>query len=279
MVAGIASLGCEGRMRVILGIDAAWTQREPSGVAVVASSGGSWRCLGVAPSYDAFMSLADGNPVAWQTGRFAGSVPQARALLDAAKKLAGAPVDVVAIDMPVSREPIKRRRMADNKISAVFGGQGCSTHSPSAIRPGSLGESLSRELESAGYLIANAAEGAGKTKRLVEVYPHPALLALLNRGYRVQYKVGKSKGYWPACTINQRISALLEEFKAIHQALIGIVGPTGLFLPDKDGVPTLVSLKRYEDALDALVSAWVGICYVEGNATPYGDGTAAIWCP
>jgi predicted RNase H-like nuclease len=41
----------------------------------------------------------------------------------------------------------------------------------------------------------------------------------------------------------------------------------------------LSRFKTYEDALDALVSAWVGMKYLEGNATPYGDSTAAIWIP
>ena len=268
-----------GEMRVILGIDAAWTQHEPSGVAVVAFSRGSWRCCGVAPSYDAFLSLAGGNPVAWRTGRFAGSVPQARSLLDAAQKLAGAPVDVVAVDMPVSRVPITGRRTADNRISSFYGRRGCATHSPSPTRPGPLGHALTQEFNNAGYSIAHALESPGERMRLVEVYPHPALLTLLARDYRVPYKVGKSRKYWPNTTVKQRITALLNEFHAIHQALVQVLGATGFVLPAVDDVPALSSLKRYEDALDAIVSAWVGVRYAEGNAIPYGDDKTAIWCP
>lgn len=33
---------------------------------------------------------------------------------------------------------------------------------------------------------------------------------------------------------------------------------------------------RYEDAIDALVCAWVGCRYAEGHATSFGDKTAAI---
>ncbi len=39
------------------------------------------------------------------------------------------------------------------------------------------------------------------------------------------------------------------------------------------------SLKRYEDALDALVSAWVGIQHIEKRSHAYGDQLAAIWVP
>ena len=38
-----------------------------------------------------------------------------------------------------------------------------------------------------------------------------------------------------------------------------------------------VELKAFEDALDAVISAWVGICALEGRAKPYGDETSAIW--
>ncbi len=39
------------------------------------------------------------------------------------------------------------------------------------------------------------------------------------------------------------------------------------------------SLKRFEDALDALVCAWVASRFVEGCAVAHGDSTAAIWVP
>lgn len=131
----------------------------------------------------------------------------------------------------------------------------------------------------AGYAIANFAEPAGKSMRLLEVYPHPALLVLLQRQYRIPYKVGKSHNYWPNLTINERISALLQEFRTINKALTGILGPTGIILPESDNVHTLAALKPYEDALDALISAWVGVCYTEGAVVPFGDTTSAIWCP
>lgn len=60
-------------MTVVLGIDAAWTTTEPSGVAVAARTDAGWRVCGVAPSYDAFLALADRSAVDWG-GRFRGSL-------------------------------------------------------------------------------------------------------------------------------------------------------------------------------------------------------------
>jgi hypothetical protein len=45
----------------VLGIDAAWTENEPSGVALIENSQGGWRCVAVTPSYDSFLALAEGS--------------------------------------------------------------------------------------------------------------------------------------------------------------------------------------------------------------------------
>ena len=37
--------------------------------------------------------------------------------------------------------------------------------------------------------------------------------------------------------------------------------------------------QHYEDTLDALISAWVGIECLVGRGDAFGDSTAAIWCP
>jgi len=53
-------------MRAILGIDAAWTEGEPTGVALIQGEGSSWSTAAVAPSYEAFVALSQGVPVNWQ---------------------------------------------------------------------------------------------------------------------------------------------------------------------------------------------------------------------
>jgi len=266
-------------MSAILAIDAAWTERGSSGLALLASSVEGWRCVAVAPSYEAFLGLAEGIAVNWSAGDFRGTEPDATPLLKAASHLAKTGVDVVTIDMPVSTGRIVGRREADRQVSRAFGAQGCSTHTPNVSRPGRLGARLSRGFACAGYLIATATDPASTTPRLVEVYPHPALLALLHRRYRVPYKVGNSGRYWPRTTVAQRIRNLLEEFQGIKEGLTRALGPIDPGLPHIDEVRRLTSLKRYEDAIDALICGWVGVCYLQGAARAFGDQTAAIWCP
>ena len=40
-----------------------------------------------------------------------------------------------------------------------------------------------------------------------------------------------------------------------------------------------IDLKAFEDALDAVICAWVAISALEDWAKPYGDENSAIWVP
>jgi hypothetical protein len=111
---------------MILGIDAAWTDTTPSGVALVASleSMARWRCVTIAPSYDTFLTLASGTLVDLKERHFKGCPARVQDLLRAARTLAGAPVDVVAVDMPIARVPIIGRRATDQEFAKSTGHAG-----------------------------------------------------------------------------------------------------------------------------------------------------------
>ncbi len=265
-------------MATILGIDAAWTAKEPSGVALVQQAGTRWRCIASAASYAEFISRADGL-ASDLTRTGVGSVPDAGELLDAASRLAGEPVTLVTVDMPVSTVPILSRRAADREVSRAFGARWCSAHSPGPVRPGPLGAELSRQFCTAGYAIATTATPVGTPRRLVEVYPHPALLVLLRRDRRVPYKVSKASTYWRGTPVAERIGLLLNEFAAIRRGLASHIDDIAIPLPQAAAVRSLAALKPFEDALDALVCCWVGCQYLAGRCDPLGDETAAVWCP
>jgi hypothetical protein len=89
--------------QTILGIDAAWTASQPSGVALVQQRGSRWRCIALAPSYRSFTEQAEGIAGDWPVSRFQGSEPDIPGLLEAAERLAGHPPDLVTIDMPIAR--------------------------------------------------------------------------------------------------------------------------------------------------------------------------------
>ena len=263
----------------VLGIDAAWTVHQPSGIALVQGTNAGWRCLAVAPSYDSFLAQASGQ--SWDPQRKAtGSRPDPAALLQTSKQLAGAEVSCVSVDMPLATTTITSRRAADTAISSRFGPRGCAVHSPSAERPGAIADQLRADFTDLGYPLHTCGREQ-TTPALIECYPHVALLALLKRDYRVPYKVSRSGKYWKAekLTRTERIERLLDQFRAIRSGLEACISGIPDFIPELSEVKTLASLKPVEDMLDGLICTWVGIEHLEGRTVGLGDDTAAIWVP
>ena len=236
----------------VLGIDAAWTAHQPSGIALVQNTATGWSCMAVAPSYEAFIDQASGQT--WDPEQKAtGSRPDPAALLEASKQLAGAELSCVSVDMPLATTPITSRRAADTAISSRFG-------------PG---------------VPLHTSSGDPAAPALIECYPHVALLALLKRDYRMPYKVSRSAQYWKAekLTRSERIERLLEQFQAIKASLDEHIHGIPEFIPEPSEVTKLASLKSVEDRLDGLICAWIGIEHFEGRTVGLGDHTAAIWVP
>jgi predicted RNase H-like nuclease len=262
---------------VVLGIDAAWTLSQPSGVAVVQQNGDHWQLVAAASSYTGFLEADLGQALASPVRPF-GSAPHVAALLAASERHCGRAVEIVAVDMPLSHIAITSRRVSDDEVSRAYGARKCSTHTPSATRPGAISCDLVAACAMAGYPLwtsARPAHGRG----LVEVYPHPALVELAQASERLRYKVSKRAAYWPQLTPVQRRSALLQEWARIvdllDERIKGVKDAMGALEPDAAGH----RLKAYEDVLDAIVCAWVGVCVLEGNALPFGDEESAIWVP
>jgi predicted RNase H-like nuclease len=260
-------------MRAVLGIDAAWTLTEPSGVALVSESDSGWRLTAVAGSYKQFQALADGTPAERIP---TGSKPDPRALLAAAAKLAGAPVELVAVDMPMARTPIVGRRASDDAVSKAYGSRWCGTHTPSALRPGPVSDALRESFTTAGYaLLTDRLAPPG----VIEVYPHPALVELASATYRLPYKASKVRAYWRDATPQERRSRLFRQWHAIVMLLEPRIAAVASALPIPDPAAKSIELKAYEDQLDAVICAWVAVAALSGAASPFGDENSSIWIP
>lgn len=255
-------------MPVVLGIDAAWTLAHPSGVSVVAGDIGNWRLVAVASSYAEFYRLAGFADV--MTGF------SAPLLLDAAQRVAGAPVQLVAADIPLAHSPIVGRRESDNAVSRRYGARHAGTHTPSVTRPGALADRMRAEFLTAGYALQVAAPAASG---LIEVYPHPALIELMAAPRRLPYKMAKTSRYWPELSALERRAKLIAQWRTIAERLERHIDGVASLLPvPADAAPGSL-LKGYEDALDAVVCGWVGTCVIEGAAIALGDADSAIWIP
>jgi len=261
----------------VLGIDAAWTDHHPSGVALVRFRLGRWECVTVASSYEgfAFPGASSGTGPLTTVKR----VDTAALLKAANQQLADDCVRVVAIDMPLSRGPITSRRLADNLISRAFGKFGCGTHSPSSERPGAISDCVRDRFAEEGFLLHTTTPPAKPPFSLIETFPHPALLALCRCDYRLPYKVSKARSYWPTASTSERRANLKAQMRRIVDALGRDIANIPINLR---GIPENSStrqLKAVEDMIDALVCAWVGIKYSLGEAEAYGDSSASIWVP
>ena len=264
----------------VLGLDTSWAAAGSSGVALIArSKEGRWKHVASGPSYQSFIDLASGRPVRWDEKPSTGDPPPE--LLGAAGELlGGARVSVVAIDMPMSTDLITGRRAADNLVSKEFGRYWCGTHSPTPNRPGRLSARLRQDLERRGYELA--VDGNPSAMKMIEVYPHPAIVTLLKLDRRLPYKVDRRGRLWKGESLTplQKKERLIEAFQLIQTGLAGGIDCLPDFLPSVPYTGTFNSLKRYEDTIDALVCAWVGASYLEGRARAFGDcRTNAIWVP
>jgi predicted RNase H-like nuclease len=262
-------------MRVVLGIDAAWTLTQPSGVALVAENATGWRLTAVASSYQHFLALADKKQQQAEI-RPAGSSPDVPALLNAASALSNRPVDLVAIDMPLAQTPIIGRRNSDNAVSRAYGGRKCGTHTPSPSRPGVISDNLRRDFEIAGYpLRMDDWIGRG----LIEVYPHPALLELAGAKERLPYKAAKVRIYWQSASPQQRRENLYRQWTQIIALLESEIAGVTIAFPQIEVTASGRQVKAFEDSLDAVVCAWIGVCALQGRAVAFGDQDSAIWIP
>ena len=198
-------------------------------------------------------------------------------LLAVAEELAGVAVSIVAIDMPLATGRITSYRESDRAVSRAFARAKCATHTPNENRPGAVSEHLRNRLE-AGHFSLRLTEPI-LAPALIEVYPHPALVRLCRANERLKYKYSKryEKAMTPAARIDelavvwrQIVSALADKIDGIAEALV---------VPEPENGKKGRSFKAFEDRLDAVICAWVGICALEGCAEPYGDDFSAIWIP
>jgi predicted RNase H-like nuclease len=259
--------------RSVLGIDAAWTGTGSSGVALIIEEGDRWRLIALEDSYHRFHALASGRE---RVAGKLGSIPNAEELLESAHTLSGGPVDLVAVDMPLALTPIIGRRSSDDAISRTYGGaRWASTHSPSGDRPGIISDQLRHQFRVAGYpLLTSEIALPG----LIEVYPHPAIMELCGEFQRLPYKFGNRRKFWPLASGADRRANILIQWQIIIAKLAEhIDNLQALELPALTANP--YEWKAFEDCLDAVVCAWVGVEAMLRRAVPYGDTNSAIWNP
>lgn len=259
--------------KYILGIDAAWTNKEPSGVALLEYSDHlKPKLIQAGRSYEEFC-LSD---IDW-TNNVTGTSPEFKNIIDFCLSQ-NWDVDVIALDIPLSPITIEGRREADNLISKRYGKVGASTHSPTLDRPGYVSTSIYDQLIDLGFTWAKEYTTA---PAFIEVYPHVAIIEIFKYSYRFPYKVQKKNKYWPNLTPQERNVKIINNLNELRSKLSSFILNVADFISELniEEKYSIKFLKGYEDVLDGLVSALVGYFFMNNKAVSVGDEYSAIWIP
>lgn len=269
---------------IILGVDAAWSERNPSGLALLQwEPGEKPSIIAIARSYDEFLNYTLGRDIDWKMC-VRGSKPDFRIILEKIYSLTSEKPRVIALDLPLSPYPIIGRRACDNKVSSLYGKMGAAVHSPSADNTAVSGM-VYEQLTVAGYdLLLEANQRCFRSGAFMEVYPHIAIIKMLGLDYRLAYKVQKRSSYWKNYTSEERLENVFNSLELLRDGLNNnIEGVQDIIPPIREIVQKVGSsislIKSYEDMIDAIVCAWMGYKYVIGTATGYGDDHGVIWGP
>ncbi len=212
-------------MTAALGIDLAWSERNPSGCAAYAGDG---RLL------DERLVTTDDEVLEW-VGRWA------------------AEVAALAIDAPLEVPNLAGRRPCESELHRVYGGRKAGPHSSNRTllegRDGRIrGEDLRAKLLDEGW----GDPWAESQRTLIEVYPHPALIEMFDLDERLVYKKGR--------VATRRMG--LRRLDRMIQTLAEADPPLRATPHQIDESVRGRALKGVEDQLDARICAWVAALWL-----------------
>ena len=218
-----------------IGLDLAWSARNPSGVAVLEENRDGARLtfsgvLGSDTELLAFLDLQLGGPA------------------------------LVAIDAPLSVPNLTGRRPAEAELGAVFGRFQAGAHPANRTLLGRYnggvlrGEWIRDALAARGLSDDPHHLSAPDTRAVVEVYPHAAMVALFGLGRTLKYK-HKRQG-------REALDAAWAEYHR-HLANLAVAEPplTGLEALLSTDPLTLKgrALKSHKDEVDAVMCAYTAL--------------------
>ncbi|GJF08139.1 GTP pyrophosphokinase [Mycolicibacterium cyprinidarum] len=231
--------------RFYVGLDLAWGQRKPTGVAAVDDAG---RLV------------------------YAGAATD-----DASIRASLAPYTqgecLVAIDAPLIVTNPTGQRPAERQLNADFGRFQAGAHPSNTGKPEFAGAPRAARIADALDLDMDPQSTA--SRRAIEVYPHPATVALFRLGRTLKYKAKPGRGI---AQLRAELLRLMEHIEGLAQA-----NPS-LRVADSENWAQLrdmaeqaerkSELRRVEDPVDAVMCAYVAM-YTDrrpADVTIYGDG-------
>lgn len=218
-----------------IGIDLAWSPRNPTGAAVIVGNAAGGVLTDVA-------LLGDDAAIVAYVERHAGRGPA-----------------LVAVDAPLRVPNATGRRPAEAEIGRAFRCYEAGAHPANRARlafDGVVrGEALVEALAQCGFAYVCALAAGDARRQVVEVFPHPAMVALFELERTLKYKARPKRSLAERLEAWQRYRAHL---RALAEADPPLHGHEALLAQDLAGLRGR-RLKDYEDRIDALFCAYIAL--------------------
>ena len=169
---------------------------------------------------------------------------------------------LVAVDAPLVVPNEKGIRSCDRELAEAFRRYEAAPHPANRLRFGGKvrGEELTRKLEQEGFVHSPFIEPLRETRQVVEIYPHPATITLFGLEKTLKYKArpGRSIDFRKA-----ELMRFITLLKGLEEAFPALHAPAIL---NKDVLPLNGrKLKAFEDLIDALFCAYIALyCWTWG---------------
>jgi predicted RNase H-like nuclease len=220
----------------IIGLDLAWSPRNPSGGAVICGDATGGRLV------EPPATLLSNEAIVAFVERTAPEGPA-----------------VVAIDAPLLVPNANGRRPAEAALAQVFGAYHAGAHPANRrllAREGVVrGEALVKELAQRGWSYSDHIAANEQRRVVVEVFPHPAMVAIFGLQRTLKYKAKPRRSRELQLAAWQ---AYQNHLQALANGDPPLQGLASLLAVD---VATLRprALKAYEDQVDAVMCAYIGL--------------------
>jgi predicted RNase H-like nuclease len=218
-----------------IGIDLAWSRRNPTGAATIRCDADGGVLI------DTALLGGDDEIVAYVT------------------RAAGAGPALVAVDAPLVVPNASGRRPGEALLGEVFAKHQAGAHPANRGLPvfqaGVRGEDLVTALGQLGFAHHPTIEAGAATRQLTEVYPHAAMVALFELGRTLKYKAKPKRALAERLAAWAEYHRHLDGLSAADPPLRGQAALTGTDVAGLRGR----RLKDHEDRADALMCAYIAL--------------------
>lgn len=179
------------------------------------------------------------------------------------------PATIVAVDAPLVVPNATGQRPAERLVAVLFGAAGGSAHSANRSRPSFADGGRGARIAAA---LGLSVDPAATLPTMIEVYPHPALIALFGLPRVLAYKAKPGRSVADRQNAFRDLLAHLESLVTADPALGVTSSPRWATIrADLEAALTQAALGRLEDEIDAYVCAYVGLYRLR-----WGDERSAV---